>query len=90
MKKRYVTRKPFTDAWLIYDREKGQWVKEHGNALYFHKRTAALKKARALEIKPCCPCPSEEAPNFTRVYRNKAGEIVNHGICRCKCHKLDE
>lgn len=35
----------------------------------------------------CCPCPSQDAPNFIRYYRNKNGEIVNHGICRCKCHK---
>jgi len=38
--------------------------------------------------KPCCACEDKEVPNFTqRLYRNKAGEIVNHGICGCKCHK---
>lgn len=37
--------------------------------------------------KLCCPCSDPETPNFTaRLYKNKAGEIVNHGICRCKCH----
>ena len=40
--------------------------------------------------KPCCPCEGKDVPNFTqRVYRNKAGDIVNHGICGCNCHKSE-
>jgi hypothetical protein len=34
----------------------------------------------------CCGCEEVDAPRFIRAYRNKAGEIVNHSVCRCKCH----
>lgn len=65
--------------------------RDHLEAMSMIKRVAdaldppSIPKAVML---PCCRCEGKEVPDFTlRVYRNKAGEIVNHGICRCKCHK---
>lgn len=49
-KKRFVTRKPYTDAWCIYDTLKRTWIKdENYTTIAFDKRSDALAKAKELE-----------------------------------------
>lgn len=34
----------------------------------------------------CCGCEEPEAPRFTKYIKSEDGMVVDHEVCRCKCH----